>query len=76
MAEKNIVKASLKELRLAPRKVAIVASLVRGFEGGLLSEARFSILDWMIIGAVPLIAVFMTTLTSHVTVKRTLRRLV
>lgn len=53
-----------------------VASLVRGFEGGLLSEARFSILDWMIIGAVPLIAVFMTTLTSYVTVKRTLRRLV
>lgn len=30
MAEKNIVKASLKELRLTPRKVALVASLVRG----------------------------------------------
>ena len=30
MAEKTIVKASLKELRLTPRKVALVASLVRG----------------------------------------------
>ena len=52
-----------------------VASLIRGFEGGLLSEARFGVSDWFIIGAIPVFAVMMTTTTAYETVKRTLKRL-
>ena len=54
----------------------MVASLIQGLEGGLLSEARFSLADWFIVGAIPVCAVVLATFSAFFTVRKTLRRMV
>jgi cell division transport system permease protein len=53
----------------------MVSSLVQGIEGGLLSEARFDVWSWLLLGLIPLAAVVLSTMTAYWTVQRTLRRM-
>lgn len=52
-----------------------VASLVSGFGGGLLSEARFTAANWCVVGLIPAGAVALSTFCAYLTVRRTLRRM-
>ena len=53
----------------------MLSSTAREIEGGLLSEARFDRMAWMLLGSIPAAAVVLAALTAYWTVQRTLRRL-
>lgn len=53
----------------------LFSSLLKGFEGGLLSEAQFDVWSWVLLCLIPAAAVILSTITAYWTVQRTLRRL-
>ena len=55
--------------------ISMLSSVARDIQGGLLSEARFDAASWVLLGFVPVLAVFLSTLTAYWTVQRTLRRM-
>ncbi len=52
-----------------------IASLAHQIEGGIISEAKLSVLDWSAIIALPAFASVIAMLTAYYTVKQTLQKL-
>ncbi len=69
------LKGGLIGLAIAIPTIFGIASLAHQIEGGIISEAKLSGLDWMVIVGLPAFASLIAMLTAYYTVKQTLQRL-
>ena len=61
-------------LILAIPTIFIIANLAKQIEGGIISEARLSFLDWSVIFSLPILSMVIAMITAYYTVKKTLEK--
>lgn len=61
-------------LGLAIPAIFVIAGLAAQIEGGIISEAKLELNDWLMIFSLPFGAAFMAMVTAYYTVKKTLRK--
>ena len=71
----NILFMAVIGLIIAIPTIFGIASLAHQIEGGIISEAKLSVLDWSAIIALPAFASVIAMLTAYYTVKQTLQKL-
>lgn len=54
--------------------IFIISGFAKQIEGGIISETSLSVVDWGIIGSLPVFSAFMAMMTAYYTVKHTLTR--
>ena len=61
-------------LILAIPTIFIIANLAKQIEGGIISEARLSLIDWSVIFSLPIFSMVIAMITAYYTVKKTLEK--
>ena len=62
-------------LFLAIPSIFFIGNLATAIEGGIISDATLSIIDWGIILSLPLFSMIISMITAYYTVKRTLKKM-
>ena len=68
------LKGGLYGLALAIPTIFVIAGLAKQIEGGIITEASLTMIDWGIIFCLPCLSAFMAMVTAYYTVKHTLIR--